>query len=61
MGEGLIMIATYNQVDNSLGIYLRYSQIMWSLPMSTGMELKPWTSRIRGKDQRGGEEFTDYW
>ena len=27
-GEGLSMSATYNQAENALGMYLRYSQIM---------------------------------
>ena len=27
-GEGLSMVATYTQVENNLGVYLIYSQIL---------------------------------
>ena len=41
-GEGISMIVTYTQLDNSLGIRLRYSQILLGFPMLPRMELEPW-------------------
>ena len=37
-GKGLIMMSTYTQMDNTLGLNLRYSQILWDFPILPGTE-----------------------
>ena len=37
-GEGLIMVGTYTQVENNLGLCLRYSYILREFPMLPSME-----------------------
>ena len=36
--KGLIMVETYTQVENSLGMHLRYAQIICECPMLPDME-----------------------
>ena len=45
-GEGLIMIEKYTQLDNALGLHLRYLQVLQGSPMLTDMELEPWTGKF---------------
>ena len=45
-GGGVIIIATYNQVENASGVHLSYLQILGGSPIFPGMELEPWTVRI---------------
>ena len=52
--KGLSMIAAYNQVENALGIHLRYLQIMWYFYMSPGMGWMSQNGIIRRNYQRGG-------
>ena len=52
-GEELIMIATYNNVKNTLGIHLRYSKTMGDLNMSPYMVENSWAGIIGGVNRRG--------
>ena len=44
--EGLSMIATYTDIENALGVHLRYLQIMQEWLMLPGMRDKSLTGRI---------------
>ena len=47
------MIMTYTQVENALGIHLRYSQILLDFSTLPGMRESPWIEIIGIMHQRG--------